>query len=310
LLLTARDEKRKSVLKPAGGARPLDSARSKGSRTEASPVFDHNEKFKPELPKPNYSYQYNCKGVVKAEGSSLSGHRVEWRTSFDRPLEEMIYPSLQRYDFIPEDNNSGNLQRAGTSTGKEREKPTNGTKAATTIRPRTTQPKLFQGTNEKEKKDDDAVNIGDMSESNAFEEIVPKWSVQISQEPVVLTRKARDVFDEISEKGEAFLRKELVHKIRLKEKEKKERESDPFFALKVGGRGKERRRSFQAQGNLHGDGVMQEAAMELVSQLNHLNKIVVHFSLTSLFVACCLSICPSVCAFSMSISYSHRKRGR
>lgn len=52
---------------------------------------------KKKLPKPEEVFKFNCGGVVGGD-SQLSGKRVEWKAEFKRPLEELVYPSLQRFD--------------------------------------------------------------------------------------------------------------------------------------------------------------------------------------------------------------------
>lgn len=50
--------------------------------------------------KPNYKYSYKAKYDIglEHERSAIAGKRVEWEATFDRPLDEMLYPSLQFYD--------------------------------------------------------------------------------------------------------------------------------------------------------------------------------------------------------------------
>ena len=49
------------------------------------------------LAKPNKSYRFQCEGTLG--GSEEEGSRkVEWKASFERPIEQLIYPSLQRFD--------------------------------------------------------------------------------------------------------------------------------------------------------------------------------------------------------------------
>ena len=47
--------------------------------------------------KPNKSYRFQCEGTLggSEEGGS---HKVEWKASFERPIEQLIYPSLQKFD--------------------------------------------------------------------------------------------------------------------------------------------------------------------------------------------------------------------
>lgn len=42
-------------------------------------------------------FKFECEGEIQAD-TSLKGMHVKWKASFDRPIEELIYPSLQRFD--------------------------------------------------------------------------------------------------------------------------------------------------------------------------------------------------------------------
>jgi hypothetical protein len=49
--------------------------------------------------KPNRTYQFNCGGLNDKEGGLLKGQKIEWKATFELPLEELTYPSLQRFTF-------------------------------------------------------------------------------------------------------------------------------------------------------------------------------------------------------------------
>lgn len=42
-------------------------------------------------------FKFECEGDIQAD-TSLKGMHVKWKATFDRPIEELIYPSLQRFD--------------------------------------------------------------------------------------------------------------------------------------------------------------------------------------------------------------------
>jgi hypothetical protein len=42
-------------------------------------------------------FKFECEGDIQTE-TALKGMHVKWKASFDRPIEELIYPSLQRFD--------------------------------------------------------------------------------------------------------------------------------------------------------------------------------------------------------------------
>lgn len=49
------------------------------------------------VPERDKIFNFRCEGTIGGD-SQLNGKRVEWRATFDRPVEQFIYPSLQRYD--------------------------------------------------------------------------------------------------------------------------------------------------------------------------------------------------------------------
>lgn len=42
-------------------------------------------------------FKFECSGDIKSD-TKLKGMHVSWKATFDRPIEELIYPSLQRFD--------------------------------------------------------------------------------------------------------------------------------------------------------------------------------------------------------------------
>ena len=67
---------------------------------------------------PSRVYGFNCGGRNNTAGSSLNGKKIEWKASFDLPLEELTYPSLQRFEFSPmnEINDETQVSRGVIST--------------------------------------------------------------------------------------------------------------------------------------------------------------------------------------------------
>lgn len=50
------------------------------------------------VPDSDKVFGFKCSGEIGGD-SLVAGKRVEWKAKFDRPIEELIYPSLQRFDF-------------------------------------------------------------------------------------------------------------------------------------------------------------------------------------------------------------------
>lgn len=50
------------------------------------------------VPDSDKVFKFKCSGEIGGD-SLVAGKRVEWKAKFDRPIEELIYPSLQRFDI-------------------------------------------------------------------------------------------------------------------------------------------------------------------------------------------------------------------
>lgn len=55
-----------------------------------------NDDFEAERKQPQKMYEFACSGINDKDGSCLNGRTLEWKASFALPLEEFVYPSLQR----------------------------------------------------------------------------------------------------------------------------------------------------------------------------------------------------------------------
>lgn len=49
------------------------------------------------IPDTDKIFKYSCSGMIGGK-SDLTGKHIEWKATFDRPLEHLIYPSLQRFE--------------------------------------------------------------------------------------------------------------------------------------------------------------------------------------------------------------------
>jgi len=49
------------------------------------------------IPDTDKVFKYSCSGLIGGN-SDLTGKHIEWKATFDRPLEHLIYPSLQRFE--------------------------------------------------------------------------------------------------------------------------------------------------------------------------------------------------------------------
>jgi len=50
------------------------------------------------IPDSDKVFNFKCSGELGGD-SIIAGKRVEWKAKFDRPIEELLYPSLQRFDI-------------------------------------------------------------------------------------------------------------------------------------------------------------------------------------------------------------------
>eukprot|EP01031_Cornospumella_fuschlensis_P048824 gene48824-59781_t len=62
------------------------------------PIRTHiAEKDKKAIPKRTEVFKFHCEGdIINHDGGD--GKHVEWKATFDKPIEQLIYPSLQRFD--------------------------------------------------------------------------------------------------------------------------------------------------------------------------------------------------------------------
>lgn len=65
-------------------------------RTTADASFKTTDKLVA-IPDTDKIFKYSCGGLIGGK-SDLTGKRIEWKATFDRPLEHLIYPSLQRFE--------------------------------------------------------------------------------------------------------------------------------------------------------------------------------------------------------------------
>ena len=68
----------------------------------ASSCFNNskiNDDIEAERKQPQKMYEFACSGTNGRDGSILNGRTLEWKASFELPLEEFVYPSLQRCKY-------------------------------------------------------------------------------------------------------------------------------------------------------------------------------------------------------------------
>ena len=82
------DDDERSYMSSASGKYSVQSETSHKSNNSNASMRSiiHKERVDRKLIKPDYTYHYNCQS---------ENHGSTWSASFDKPLEEFIYPSLQ-----------------------------------------------------------------------------------------------------------------------------------------------------------------------------------------------------------------------
>lgn len=92
--------KKKSTIKSTDQGREIMSTLMNSPTTSSS--FNNsktNDDTEAQRKQPNRMYEFSCSGLIDRDDSCLNGRTVEWKASFELPLEEFVYPSLQRYEY-------------------------------------------------------------------------------------------------------------------------------------------------------------------------------------------------------------------
>jgi hypothetical protein len=86
----------------------------------ASSCFNNskiNDDIEAERKQPQKMYEFACSGINGRDGSCLNGRSLEWKASFELPLEEFVYPSLQRSKYDDASGPQVNSTRASAFVG-------------------------------------------------------------------------------------------------------------------------------------------------------------------------------------------------
>ena len=140
------------------------------------------------LAKPNKSYRFQCEGILGAPEEE-GCRKVEWNASFERPIEQLIYPSLQRFDH----------------------------EAYTKRRNMQMQLHGHHGGGFALETSTDSVGVGlellSAAEGGNLTEILPDWTAAVTDVPVAvdtaLSLASASILRDIEVDGEEFLREKL-----------------------------------------------------------------------------------------------------
>lgn len=161
---------------------------------DISKIFDKNlalETPPEEALKINKKYQYRCKGEV--ERGSLLGKKVEWDASFDKPIDQLMYPSLQFFDmdaFNEKKKSYNKLHGHSDPQFSRGALPTPSRELVMSTKLFNTGVTLVKAT------------------TTANEITTPKWTVKLENTGKVFVKK-EDIFTEIDASGENYLRSEM-----------------------------------------------------------------------------------------------------
>ena len=92
--------KRKPTMQSSEQGREIASSQT--DFNAASNCFNSskvNDDIEAERKQPQKMYEFACSGINGRDGSCLNGRMLEWKASFELPLEEFVYPSLQRCKY-------------------------------------------------------------------------------------------------------------------------------------------------------------------------------------------------------------------
>ena len=62
------------------------------------------------VPDSDKVFQFKCSGEIGGD-SQVAGKKIVWKAKFERPIEELIYPSLQRFDIAGYERRMQNRQK-------------------------------------------------------------------------------------------------------------------------------------------------------------------------------------------------------
>lgn len=176
------------------------------------------------IPDSDKVFNFKCSGELGGD-SIIAGKRVEWKAKFDRPIEELLYPSLQRFDIAGYEKKVAQSQ-AQTKRISEPIELQSGTSAKSPSRVR------LQSHHETEpiRLEPIPKHLLPASEDVMFVH-APQWSVKVSESSrpgtagTTITDDGNLVYDSLSEEidieGEKFLRAKMKASITEQEDDRK-----------------------------------------------------------------------------------------
>lgn len=178
------------------------------------------------VPDSDKVFNFKCSGELGGD-SIIAGKHVEWKAKFDRPIEELLYPSLQRFDISGYEKKVAQAQ-AQTKKVPEPLEPlsVNGTSTKSPMRTR----QSSQHEIEPIRLEPIPKHLLPTSEDVMFVH-APQWSVRVTEPSrpgtagTTITEEGTLVYNSLSEEidieGEKFLRDKMKASITDQEDERK-----------------------------------------------------------------------------------------
>ena len=178
------------------------------------------------IPDSDKVFNFKCSGELGGD-SIIAGKRVEWKAKFDRPIEELLYPSLQRFDI------AGYEKKVAAQAQLQAKKvPAEPTDLQSGVSAKS--PSRFRLPSHQEPEpirlEPIPKHLLPSSEDVMFVH-APQWSVKVSESSrpgtagTTITEEGALVYDSLSEEidieGEKFLRAKMKASITEQEDERK-----------------------------------------------------------------------------------------
>ena len=139
------------------------------------------------LPKPNKSYRFRCESILDGT-ETHPPQKVEWNATFERSIEQLIYPSLQKFDNEAyEKKKALHYQLHGYHAPRSKVDIDSST--------------ALDSSN--------FFNLEQLQDAEAMPSILPDWTVVVKDLHTKKNNVQNTLVDDLEIEGEAFLREKL-----------------------------------------------------------------------------------------------------
>jgi hypothetical protein len=169
------------------------------------------------VPESDKVFRFQCKGTLGGD-TMVAGKQVEWKATFNRPLEQLIYPSLQRFDIAKYESRVKMRQRL------------HGDSKAVQMHIHDSKAQYLDGDPDVHLKLEPLPDkMLPTNEAILFVH-TPQWTVQITEPSLAQrglnpdgSKPALSLTEEIDQRGERFLRNEIKDGVAKNEAARKKR---------------------------------------------------------------------------------------